>query len=166
MSAVSAMEGLSAQLGIFEMLVRRLGNCDKEMEAIHAEPDFPGKATALVMLEGVRYIHSRLYETAPLIDPAAAGPQSDLGLPGDSTQRAQLVQLSAMKLDGGLAPLVAARLISEFAARHVATLLRDQIKMRDEFASTRLEVPRTLGAIALVQAAVRELPAEAGKETE
>jgi hypothetical protein len=129
---------LRMNLGVLHGLVDQLGACEKEMEAMSRAPDFEGKQMALIALEAARYMHARLYVTAPLV-PARS--------PNDP-EAAALVQLSAMKLDDALAPLVAADLISEFAAKHVVTILRDQIAMRDEAASTRLEVPRTLAAIA------------------
>jgi hypothetical protein len=148
MSTDAELGMLMINLSVLEGLVRRLGNCDAEMEAMARQPEFEGKRLALVALEAVRYMHARLYVTAPLIAPGQAS----------DPQAAALVQLSAMKLDDCLAPLVAADLIATFSAKYVRGVLRDQIAMRDEHASTRLEVPRTLAAIATLGAPAPEVP--------
>src|ERR1700722_11383239 len=102
MSFESILEegGLRFQLGIFESLLRRFGNCEKELETLARSPEFAGKRTISVVLEGMRYMHGRMYETAPLL---GAPEPADLGLPGDPPQRAQLVQIAATKLDSALA---------------------------------------------------------------
>jgi hypothetical protein len=147
---------VSMQLGLLEALLRKCGNCEREMELLAKAPEFEGKRIALVVLEGARYMHARLYATAPILE---AGRPDEVA--------AALVQVCALKLDDALAPLVAADLVSEFAAKYVVTALRDQIAIRDEAASTRLETPRVLGAIAALAASLDpEMPGPTFTESE